>query len=207
MAAARRLPVVLGSESKWRRGLLRDAGLVFECCAADIDEKAVTAGFPDRKTADPTALTLAIANAKADALCNRFAETETLLITSDQVVVYEGCIREKPESEDVCRAYLASYQSAPAQTVTAVVVTNTRNGQRWSRVDVAQQHFKPIPREIVDQVIAKGDIMYCAGGFMIDEPLFEPYLGERIGSESSIIGMPLEVTMALLEQAQLASQE
>eukprot|EP00050_Salpingoeca_kvevrii_P009900 m.5419 g.5419 ORF g.5419 m.5419 type:complete len:105 (-) comp2512_c0_seq1:587-901(-) len=100
MAAARRLPVVLGSESKWRRGLLRDAGLVFECCAADIDEKAVTAGFPDRKTADPTALTLAIANAKADALCNRFAETETLLITSGTRVFH--CRIASCTAESLC---------------------------------------------------------------------------------------------------------
>ena len=33
--------IVLGSQSKWRRKLLEDAGVVFECMAADIDEKAV----------------------------------------------------------------------------------------------------------------------------------------------------------------------
>ena len=33
--------IVLGSQSKWRRKLLADAGVDFDCMAADIDEKAV----------------------------------------------------------------------------------------------------------------------------------------------------------------------
>jgi septum formation protein len=70
-------------------------------------------------------------------------------------------------------------------------------------------------------VLAKGDIMHCAGGtlgaglsesfvsysdflqigFMIDEPLFQPYLGTRLGDEDSVIGMPLKLTLRLLAQA------
>ena len=50
------------------------------------------------------------------------------------------------------------------------------------------------------QVIAKGDIMHCCGGFMVDEPLFLPYLSTRVGAEDSIIGMPLELTVRLLSE-------
>ena len=67
--------------------------------------------------------------------------------------------------------------------------------------DIAKQHFKPIPEDVVTQVLAKGDIFYCCGGFMIDEPLFEPYLGERVGSADSIMGLPVDLTLKLLEQA------
>ncbi len=53
---------------------------------------------------------------------------------ADQVVAYDGRIREKPESPDVCRAYLRSYETAPACTVTSVVVTNTATGKQvWWR--------------------------------------------------------------------------
>lgn len=69
-------------------------------------------------------------------------------------------------------------------------------------MDKALQHFLPVPTEIVDQLITKGDIMYCAGGFMIDDPLLGPYLGERIGEESSIIGLPISKTKALLAEIQ-----
>jgi predicted house-cleaning NTP pyrophosphatase (Maf/HAM1 superfamily) len=91
----RNMSVVLGSSSKWRRQLFqsRFPNLQFTTAAADIDEKAVTAGNADRGTADPEKLTLALAHAKADAILPKLAPG-TLLITSDQVLSYKGTIRE-----------------------------------------------------------------------------------------------------------------
>lgn len=120
----------------------------------------------------------------------------------DQVVVHEGRIREKPASEADCRAYLKSYEIQPAQTVTSVVVTNTATGKQVIATDIATQHFYPIPDHVVTAVLAKGDIMHCCGGFMVDEPLFAPYLGARIGTEDSITGLPVELTKRLLREAQ-----
>ncbi len=37
--------IVLGSESKWRRRLLADAGLVFDTASPSIDEKAISVGL------------------------------------------------------------------------------------------------------------------------------------------------------------------
>ena len=120
----------------------------------------------------------------------------------DQVVAYRGTIREKPETEEDCRTYLKSYETEPACTVTAVVVSNSTTGKRVFGVDVARQWFTAIPEDVVAAVIAKGEIMQCAGGFMIDDAAFAAYLGAREGSEDSIIGMPLALTMALVQQVQ-----
>ncbi len=117
-------------------------------------------------------------------------------------MAYQGRIREKPESEEECRRYLKSYETEPACTVTAVVVTNTASGKQVSGVDVAKQWFHAIPDDTVTRVIAKGDIMYCCGGFMVDEPDFAPYLHTREGTEDSIIGLPLQLTLKLIEDAQ-----
>jgi predicted house-cleaning NTP pyrophosphatase (Maf/HAM1 superfamily) len=58
--------VVLGTSSRWRRQLWRQHFDELECEfeAPDIDEKAI-------RHADAEALTLLIANAKADALVER----------------------------------------------------------------------------------------------------------------------------------------
>ena len=117
---------------------------------------------------------------------------------ADQVIAYRNTIREKPETEAQCREYLASYESEPACTVTAVVVTNAQTGEQVSGVDIARQWFKPIPGDVVSRVIAKGDIMHCAGGFMVDDPDFHPYLAGREGDEDSIMGMPVALMRALL---------
>ena len=120
----------------------------------------------------------------------------------DQVVSYRGIIREKPSSEFECREYLRSYEHEPACTVTSVVVTNTALQTQFEGTSIARQWFHPIPDQIVDRVLAKGDIMYCAGGFMIDDPEFAPFLAQREGDEDSIIGLPLTLTLSLMRKAQ-----
>ena len=80
------LPVVLGTSSRWRKSVIDDhTAIKYTLMTADIDERAITAGFPcvyllidavneltfvcrDRSAADPAVLTLAIAKAKADAI-------------------------------------------------------------------------------------------------------------------------------------------
>lgn len=98
-------------------------GLPYTVATADIDEKAVTAGFSDRSRADPAALTVAIAKAKAEAIMKKLKEEDpgnvqggsahgggqerggrgdgVLLITTDQVAFHLGTIREKPDTEEV----------------------------------------------------------------------------------------------------------
>ena len=67
-------------------------------------------------------------------------------------------------------------------------------------MDIARQWFTPIPADVVSKVIAKGDILHCAGGFMVDDPDFHPYLAKREGDEDSIMGMPVALMRSLLQR-------
>ncbi|TPX66578.1 hypothetical protein SpCBS45565_g04399 [Spizellomyces sp. 'palustris'] len=193
------LPVILGSSSKFRAKILKSHNVEFTTLKPDIDEKAVAA----RADADgPSEVCLAVAKAKADALVAQVQGQQVLVVTCDQVVAWEGGVREKPENEEVCREYLRSYANAPAETHSAVVVTNTKTGKQVHGVDVAQQCFAPIPTPVINELISKGDVMHCCGGFMIDDPLLEPYLLKRQGDEDSIIGMPMRLLMRLLKEAE-----
>ena len=53
-----------------------------------------------------------------------------------------------------------------------MVVTDTATGKKVEGVDIAKQYFNPVPENVVDELIHKGDIMYCAGGFMVDDREF-----------------------------------
>ncbi len=157
------MKLVLGSSSRWRQSLLRQRGIPHTVLVADIDEKAVQVpGCSDRDTTDPSLLTIAIAEAKADAIMQKMKENamdqeEQWLITSDQVVWYDGRVREKPRDAEEAREYLHSYAISPAVTVTAICITvcgGDRHGHRISKVDRATQRFEPIPDAIIDKVIA-----------------------------------------------------
>ena len=110
--------IILGSQSFGRKQMLHEMGIFFETIAPYIDEKSI-------RSDDPEELTLLLARAKAEALLPQIANP-ALLITSDQVTLCAGEIREKPESLDQARIFLRSYSRYPAETVTSVVVTNTQ---------------------------------------------------------------------------------
>lgn len=70
----------------------------YEVVTADIDEQAL-----GDRTADPAKLVTLLAQSKAAAICKRLQSTDELpltgfLLTSDQVVICQNRIREKPTS-------------------------------------------------------------------------------------------------------------
>src|SRR5262249_56962971 len=129
--------IILGSQSLGRRELLSAMGYVFAVMPAHIDERAI-------RSADPGALTLALAHAKADALLPQIHEP-ALLITADQVVVWRGTIREKPAHAEEARAFLRGYAEGQAETVTAVGVTHTATGGRRRGGGRATGWLRPSP--------------------------------------------------------------
>lgn len=188
------MKIILGSSSKWRQQILQEVHVDFSVISPDIDEKAI-------RHEDPKELVRLIAHAKNDAVLLKIQEP-SLVITSDQVTVFEGAIREKPESEDEARMFLRSYSNAIVETVTAVCVTNSQTKELREGVDIAKVYFDSIPDQVIELLIQQGDIMTCAGGFVTDNPLLDPYVKEIRGAKDSVIGMPLELTMSLLEQVQ-----
>ncbi|KAL6068469.1 Aminotransferase class V domain [Balamuthia mandrillaris] len=193
MLQKRKMRVVLGSSSVYRKAVLKEemGFKEFVTMSPDIDEKSI-------RDDDPKKMVVKIANAKADALLPLLKEG-ALLITSDQVVMCNGEVREKPTNAEHCKSYLRSYAQHPAQTICGVVVTNTSTGKRYEGVDIAVQHFKPIPEEAIQKLIDIGDVMHCCGGFVVEQ--MEEWLGALEGEIESVRGLPKALTLRLLQQA------
>lgn len=188
------MKLILGSKSFGRRQVLEKAGYTFSIIPADIDEKAI-------RSDDFEELPLLLARAKAEKLVNKINEP-AILITSDQVVVHNGELREQPENEHLARKYLSSYATHPAQTNTAVVVTNTETGKQAEGLSIAKVFFKKIPMEIIDQLIDEGKVLHTAGGFIAEHPLLAPYIDRIEGTIDSITGLPMQLTEQLIQEIQ-----
>ncbi len=182
------LPIILGSSSQWRQGIMRQLGVPFTVMTADIDEKAIRHDIPEE-------MVVLIAKAKAAAILPKISEP-SILITADQVVRCNDEIREKPVDEKQARQFLESYSRYPAETISSIVVINTGSGKMAEGVDLAKIFYKPIPIEVVDALIAKGDVFKAAGGFIHEDPLISPYVDHLEGTDDSIDGLPI----ALLEK-------
>ncbi len=186
--------IILGSKSANRQKVLRELGFEFETMSADIDEKQI-------RLTDSKELTLALANAKADTLLPKINEP-SILITSDQVVVVNGKICEKPENAGEARQFFKAYEEYPPETVTAVVVVNTATGKRCCGVDLARVKLKSVPQNVIEELIATGRLYNWAGGFTIREPLLVDYIDWIDGEEESVIGLPKALTLRLLADVQ-----
>lgn len=187
------MKLVLGSSSKWRKQVLEQAGYEFTTMSPDIDEKAI-------RHEDPQKLALAIANAKADALVKQVQEP-MILITVDQVVVCNNKVYEKPVSAAEAREFMHSYEHFPASTITAVVVINTETQKRVDGVDIATVYFHPIPENYMEELIAKGDIFSCAGGFQVEygDGKVVPYVKSIDGAIDSVKGLPMRLVEKLID--------
>ena len=188
--------LILGSSSLWRRALwTKHFGEGHTFLSPDIDEQSIR----HEHAAD---LTLLIANAKADALVARLGSSESLLVCMDQVVRCEGVIREKPQSEAEARRYLETYSSgAAAECISGIVVHNLQTGRRVAASDFSSVRFSPIAPELIDTLIAKGDVYTSAGGFAIDDPLLKPCVADINGGADAVQGLPLRTLRQLLERA------
>ncbi|KAF5445114.1 hypothetical protein F2P56_034190 [Juglans regia] len=192
--------IILGSSSIARRTILAEMGYEFTIMTADIDEKCIRKDKPED-------LVMALAEAKAEAILQRpigdyIKDAEpTLLITCDQVVVYEGVVREKPSSKEEARQYLKDYSGSHAATVGSVLVTNLKTGFRkgeWDRVEI---YFHEIPDEIIEKLIEEGIVLNVAGGLIIEHPLILPFVKQVVGTTDSVMGLPKALTDKLLREA------
>ncbi|KAG8654657.1 hypothetical protein MANES_05G159100v8 [Manihot esculenta] len=124
-----------------------------------------------------------------------------LLITCDQVVVYEGAVREKPSSEDEARHFLKGYSGGHAATVSSVLVTNLKTGFRKVECDRVEIYFHEIPVDVIEKLIGEGLVLRVAGGLIIEHPLILPYVKEVVGTTDSVMGLPKALTEKLLKEA------
>ncbi|KYQ90139.1 maf family protein [Tieghemostelium lacteum] len=191
--------LILGSSSIWRKKVLEDLGFTFKTISPDIDEKAI-------RDADPKKLTLLISRAKAQALIDRvkseFGDNGGegfILVCSDQVIVCNGVIREKPLSIKECKEYLSSYEHHPAVAVVSVVVVNTKTNKIVEGTETATQHFHKIPESRQDELIKQGDVLNCAGGFTVEH--MSDVTDRLDGEIQTVMGLPKTLTLNLIKQA------
>ena len=200
--------IILGSKSKTRREIMQKMGIEYEAVSADIDEKAIRFD-----TAEMLVEQLAIAKANAilekmmmgkedgDDLVKMkdFEKRRTILVTCDQVVTYEGDIREKPETEAEAREFMKSYKEGkPCSTVGSIRVLDVVTGKSSSSVDVCTIHFKEISDDVVDYLIEEGEVMWCAGGLMVEHERVKPFLTKIDGTENGVMGLDDTVLERLL---------
>lgn len=168
-------------------------GYDFSVMDPNIDEKSI-------RDNDPQQLVLKLALAKAEALLPKIS-TPALLITADQIVKCNHTILEKPRDFTEACDFLRLHSIYPAETISAIVVTNTQTKKQESGISIARVFFRPIPENMISIIANQDYVLHCAGGFSLDDPLLKNYIAKIEGTEDSVTGLPIELTQELLTKA------
>ena len=183
--------IILGSSSPSRKIVLEAMGFAFTTISPDIDERAI-------RRDDPRELVTAIAQAKMDAVLE-MVQGDAIVITSDQVMVVDGQVREKPSSKEEAYEFIATYTTKPQVATSATVVCNTANGKLVCEVVEVSVICDPIPEENIREFVETEQALKYAGGLAAEHPLFTPFVHVD-GEWEALMGLPKAKTLEMIKQ-------
>ncbi len=187
------LPLVLASGSPRRRELLRRAGVPFEMRAADLDE----APLPDEA---PEALALRLAGEKALAVAGGVApEPRRLVLGADPSVVLGADVLGKPRDEAHAEETLARLVGRTHRVITAVAVAASGGGLLRSLAVRSEVRMRAASAEEIRRYVATGEPLDKAGAYAAQGE-GRRFIEAIDGSETNVIGLPMDETLALLRE-------
>ena len=172
--------IILASTSTYRRALLKQLNLPFECQNPYTDEALL-----EHETAADAAYRLAGLKAQSVASKN----PDSIVIGSDQLATCEGHILGKPGGHD--QAFL-QLQSMAGKTITFYTGLCVIYGkQRHQLVEEYQVHMRPLTPEQIENYLRTEQPYNCAGSFKSEGLGITLFTSMQGKDPNTLIGMPL----------------
>jgi septum formation protein len=191
MPKAAEPPVVLASASPRRRELLARAGVPFEVVPSHVDERP-------RAGEAPEALALRLACEKAVDVARRFpASPRRLVLGADTIVVLGDLVLGKPKDAADAVEMLRRLAGRTHRVLTAIAVVETDRLEPRGRCVESTVVMRKASDAELRAYVATGEPLDKAGAYAAQGE--GRRFVERIeGSETNVIGLPIEEALALL---------
>ncbi len=159
-------------------------GLEFRVAAPEVDESRHPEEEPDQYVER-------VARAKAEAA----ATPGAVVIAADTTVVHEGRVMGKPGHPAEARAMLARLSGEVHAVFTGVAVLS--DGRMTSDVDRSLVRMTLITDDEIARYVAGGEPIDKAGAYAL-QGIGGMFVEAVEGSPSTVVGLPLHVTVRLL---------
>ena len=181
--------LILASSSSYRRTLLEQLKLPFQCAAPHINEEAFA-------SEDAPTLASRLAAEKAAALRDQFADS--LIIGSDQVAECDGRLLGKPGTAAKARDQLHYCAGKQVHFHTGLSIYDTQSNFQATECERYSVHFRPLSSSEIERYVELDNPLDCAGSFKAESlgiALFEKMEGS---DPNTLIGLPLIRLVSML---------
>jgi septum formation protein len=193
--------LILASASPRRHELLTQAGVVFTAIAANLNEDLL----PNEAAA---AYVQRLAEEKAQAIWNANKSSATpddplVVLGADTCVVSDGNILGKPADTADAHRMLELLSGRTHAVLTGLAVVTASNTVR--DVEITQVTFNQLTDAEIGRYIASGEPLDKAGAYAI-QGYAARWIPRIEGCYFNVVGLPIARTVALLAEAQIATE-
>jgi septum formation protein len=185
------MKLILASSSPRRAEILRDAGVVFEIRAADVEEARLPNETAERMVAR-------LAEAKARAVADLLDEKiSAIVIGADTTVMLDGEILGKPGDAEDARQMLNLLSGRTHNVLTGICVVRLLDNATRSAVESTAVTFAVLDRSEIESYVAGGEPFDKAGGYAIQGRAGR-YIPRIEGCYFNVVGLPIARLYGLL---------
>lgn len=185
----RQRQVILASGSPRRKELLEQMGLTFQILPSKKEEKQIGE--------TPAQIVEGLSRQKAQDVAEQILLEEALVIGADTIVVCDGQIMGKPQSEEEACQMIGMLQGGTHQVYTGVTVAETErcaDGENKIAYDTfsccTQVRVFPMNDKEIQSYVALGESMDKAGAYGIQGG-FGMYVEGIEGDYNNVLGLPI----------------
>jgi septum formation protein len=184
--------LILASTSRYRRELLARLGLPFEAVSPEVDETP-------RPGESPAGLATRLADAKAEAVAQRFPEA--VVIGSDQVADLAGQALGKPGDHARAIDQLRRQSGQRVVFQTAVAVRQAASGFAARALVQVAVRYRVLTDAEIEHYLRREQPYDCAGSAKVERLGIALLESVESDDPTALIGLPLIATCALLRRA------
>lgn len=186
--------LILASKSPRRKRILEGAGVSFRIVPADIDEST----FDNE---GPRDLVKRLSYEKAKAVKDLLGENiHSLVLGADTIVVLGTEIMGKPTNAAHAEEMLLKLTGNQHKVMTGVSILNCNSDKMYYRIVTSEVSMQKISLRELQLYSRSEEVRDKAGAYAI-QGRGGAFVKKVIGSESNVIGLPLDETLSLLREA------
>jgi septum formation protein len=186
--------IILASSSPRRAEILRDAGIPFKVCAAEINETPL----PHESA---HAMVARLAEEKARAAASRVSngEGECIVIGADTTVELDGEIIGKPDDSVHAREILGRLSGRTHRVLTGIFLLRLPDSATRAAVEISTVTFSPLSENEIVVYASSKEPFGKAGGYAI-QGLAGKFIPRIEGCYFNVVGLPLARLYAQLQE-------